>query len=94
MVHKRSVNILCIVHNKFVDGSKKTSFSRGGTGKWENVDVRYIYFGRNSTGVMSSSIFEIGMPLDSGFRDYLKTTRRQLRTCRYLVEESRNLRAD
>lgn len=35
--------------------------------KRENVDVRYIYFGRNTVRVMSSSIFEIGSRLDSSF---------------------------
>lgn len=35
--------------------------------KRQNVDVRYIYFGRNTARLMSSSIFKIGSWLDSSF---------------------------
>lgn len=46
---------------------RKMAFHVEQVRKRENVDVRYIYFGRNTVRVMSSSIFKIGSRLDSSF---------------------------
>lgn len=54
-------------HMRYRRKESKTAFHVERDRKWENVDVRYIYFGRNTARVMSSSIFEIGSRLDSSF---------------------------
>lgn len=46
---------------------RKMAFHVEQVRKRENVDVRYIYFGRNTVRVMSSSIFKIGSRVDSSF---------------------------
>ena len=64
-------------HVRYRRKGSKTAFHVERDRKWENVDVRYIYFGRNTTRVMSSTIFEIGSRLDSSFEICLETFCRQ-----------------
>lgn len=59
---------------------RKTTFHVERDRKWQNVDVRYIYFGRNTARLMSSSIFKIGSRLDSSFEIVWRLLDDSLRT--------------